>query len=107
MQDKVKMKENRDVMGLDRDADYEMAPKGSEQLKKMREIDIRTVNKSTLVEISNVEIDTSLPDKERMMDFIQKIRNPYCYLDHGTVVKISFCGESRLEECLKKCIALK
>ena len=49
-----------------------------EQLKEMREVDIRTVDKSQLVEISEVKIDTSLPDRERMLDFVQKIGNPYC-----------------------------
>lgn len=27
----------------------------------------------------------------------------YCYLDRGMVVKISFAGENRLEDTLKKC----
>lgn len=78
----------------------------AEQLRKMKEVDIRAVDRSQLVEISEVEIDTSLPDRERMLDFVQKIGNPYCYLDHGTVVKISFGGGSRLEDCLKKCVHL-
>lgn len=77
-----------------------------EQLMKMKEVDIRTVDKSQLVEISEIEIDTKLPDQERMLDFVQKIGNPYCYLDHGTVVKISFSGGQRLEDCLKKCVQL-
>lgn len=37
-----------------------------EQLMKMKEVDIRTVDKSQLVEISEIEIDTKLPDQERM-----------------------------------------
>lgn len=79
----------------------------SEQLKAMQEVDIRTVDKSTLVEIGEVEIDTSLPDEERMLDFVQQVKNPYCYLDHGTVVKISFSGKRRLEDCLNSCVRPK
>ena len=61
----------------------------SEKIEAMRNVDIRTVDKSILVDIADVEIDTSLPDRERMLDFIRKVKNPYCYLDHGTVVKIA------------------
>lgn len=78
----------------------------SEKIEAMRNVDIRTVDKSILVDIADVEIDTSLPDRERMLDFIRQVKNPYCYLDHGTVVKISFSGSQRMEDCLKKCVHL-
>ena len=78
----------------------------SEKIEAMRNVDIRTVDKSILVDIADVEIDTSLPDRERMLDFIRQVKNPYCYLDHGTVVKISFSGSQRMEDCLKTCVHL-
>ena len=75
----------------------------AEKLKKMAEVDIRTVDKETLVDIKDVTIDTELPDKERVLDYIRQIKNPYCYLYNGMIVKISFAGKEHLEDCLARC----
>ena len=37
-------------------------------------------------------------------DYIRQIKNPYCYLSNGVIVKISFAGRDTLEECLSRCI---
>ena len=71
-----------------------------ENLRQMAQTDLRNVN---LVDINEVEIRKDLSQRERMVDFISQIKNPYCYLDKGMVVKISFAGENRLEDTLKKC----
>lgn len=60
-------------------------------------------HKGLLRNINEVEIRKDLSQRERMVDFISQIKNPYCYLDKGMVVKISFAGENRLEDTLKKC----
>jgi hypothetical protein len=78
---------------------YEMP--NLEKLQKMREIDIREVDKNSLVDIQDVKIHTELSDRERMVDFIKQIGNPYCYVCNGIVVKIKFAGKKSLEECLK------
>lgn len=72
-----------------------------EDLNKMKEVDIRTVNREKLVDIKDVKINTDLPDTERMMDFVQQIGNPYCYLCNGMVVKTRFVGKQSLEDCIK------
>ena len=61
------------------------------------------VNREELVDINDVEIKKDLSQRERMVDFVSQIKNPYCYLDRGMVVKISFAGENRLEDTLKRC----
>ena len=76
----------------------------SEQLKQMAQVDIKTVDPAELVEIENVRIRTDLPQEERIADYIRQIRNPYCYLYHGIIVKVSFSGKRRMEECLKDCL---
>lgn len=72
-----------------------------EDLNKMKEIDIRTVNPSELADIDEVTINTDLPYEERLHDYIRQIKNPYCYRSKGMIVKISFSGHRSLEECLK------
>lgn len=77
-----------------------------QELQKMAEVDIRTVDPDTLVDIDTVKVDTSLSDEERIIDYIRQIKNPYCYLSHGVVVKVSFAGRETLEECLSRCMKL-
>mgnify|MGYP000522656980 CR=1 FL=1 len=71
-----------------------------EELEKLKNVDIKTVKKEDLVDISTVKINTDLPVKERVEDFIRQIKNPYCYLDHGVVVKVNFTGNKSLVDCL-------
>ena len=78
-----------------------------EELEKLKNVDIKTVKKEDLVDISTVKINTDLPVKERVEDFIRQIKNPYCYLDHGVIVKISFAGKSKLQDCIKTAIMPK
>jgi hypothetical protein len=72
-----------------------------EDLQKMAAIDIRKADKESLVDIKDVTIHTELPIEERVMDYLQQIKNPYCYLSHGVTVKISFAGKKKLEDCIK------
>jgi hypothetical protein len=72
-----------------------------EDLQKMAAIDIRKADKESLVDIKDVTIHTELPIEERVKDYLQQIKNPYCYLSHGVTVKISFAGKKKLEDCIK------
>lgn len=73
----------------------------SEELREMSEVDIRTVDRSTLVDAETVKINTELPIEERIADYIAQIKNPYCYLYKGMAIKISFSGKRKLEDCMK------
>lgn len=78
----------------------------AERLRRMAQTDIRVVDRDTLVERSTVKLDPGLSRKERILSFIEQIKNPYCYLDDGVVVKISFMDtdatlEERLEEYVR------
>jgi hypothetical protein len=72
----------------------------------MKNIDVRTVNLDTLVDINDTKVNTKLPREERILDFIRQIRNPYCYRCGKVVVKISFNDtdatlEDRMESFLR------
>lgn len=70
-------------------------------LEEMRDVDPRTVDRDILVQRSSVKIDTEKSKQERIREYIGKIRNPYCYLEGKTVVKISFSETTRtIEECV-------
>ena len=71
-------------------------------VEAMKSIDPRTVDRSTLMQRSSVRLEPSAPREERLRDFIQQIKNPYCYLDGKTVVKISFTNTATtIEDCLE------
>ena len=76
----------------------------SEQLKKMAQVDVKTVDPAELVEIEDVNISGDLSKEDRVLDYIRQIKNPYCYLYHGIIVKVSFAGKRRMEDCLKDCL---
>ncbi len=59
------------------------------------------INRDELVDIADVKINTNLPVEERIKDYIKQIKNPYCYLCNGMVVRVSFAGKSKLSDCLK------
>ena len=61
-----------------------------EELRAMQEVDVRTVDRGSLRDIRDVEINAGLPKGERILDFIRQIGNPYCYRHCDYVVKISF-----------------
>ena len=67
-----------------------MEPLTQENLKAMRNVDVRTVYPATLRDIRDVEINTELPKEERILDFIRQIGNPYCYRHGKYVVKVSY-----------------
>ena len=74
-------------------------------LAQMKEVDIHTVDRESLVDIREVQIDGKLPREQRFEDFLRQIRNPYCYRCGKIVIKISFSDtdvtlEDRLEHYL-------
>lgn len=62
----------------------------AEELRKMKDTDIRTVDKNQLVDLNSVVIDESKPVEERILSFIQQIRNPYCFRVGDVVVKLVY-----------------
>ena len=61
-----------------------------EQIEAMQNVDIRTMDPTGLRDIREVKVNTDLPKRERILDFIRQIGNPYCYRHGKYVVKVSF-----------------
>ena len=59
-------------------------------VEEMKNVDPRTVDRSQLVDRASVRLDPNAGYEERLKSHIQQIRNPYCYLDRGIIVKLSF-----------------
>ena len=66
----------------------------------LRNVDPRTVDRSSLVQRNAVRIDPDASREERIRQFVEQIKNPYCYLDGKTVVKIQFAEtDTTIEDC--------
>ena len=78
------------------------------ELEKLKKADVRTVDASTLEDIGKIRIDRTLPKEERLLAFAQEVRNPFCFICNGMIVKLSFSDvHARLEDKLGKlCIEI-
>lgn len=75
-------------------------------IEEMRSVDVRTVDPETLVDITSIRLDGELPRKDRIRNFLEQIKNPYCYRVGKVVVKVSFADtditlEDRLEHYIR------
>ena len=59
-------------------------------LEQQRNSDIMACDANMLVDLRDVEIDTSLPVQKRMEQFLRQVGNPYLFQVDGIVVKASF-----------------
>ena len=76
-------------------------------LAKLKNVDVRTVDIDTLVDIREVKLDRSLSKPERMKAFVEQIKSPYCGRHGDTVVKIAVADTDRtLEDCLEEYVRM-
>ena len=74
-------------------------------IEEMRALDIRNVDRESLIDIKTVEVNPELPRAERFKRFVEQIKNPYCYRCGDVVVKVGFTDTDRtLEDCLEQYI---
>ncbi len=80
-----------------------------EELEELKKVDVRTVDVSALEDIGKIEIDRSLPARERWADFVEKVKNPFCFICNGMVVKISYseAKESLENKLVQLCMSME
>ena len=71
-------------------------------LETMRNVDIQYVDHDTLPDIRDIKIDNDKPLLERILDYIDKVKNPY-YIRCGKIlVKIEYSKtETTIEDCME------
>lgn len=67
----------------------------SEHLQKMTDVKLSEVNRAELIDIKTVKIDTDIPIENRIENYIEKIKNPYCFLCDDIGVKIEFSEDGK------------
>lgn len=72
------------------------------QLLQMKNEDITQVDRSTLVDIRGIHIDSSLPAAVKVQSYLEQVRDPYCFLCGDTPVRVRFVKEEKtLKESLR------
>lgn len=67
-----------------------MAIGAREDLERLRSVKPDEVNRSELVDIQDIRVESRLPTEERIADFVQKIKNPYLCKCGNMVVQSVF-----------------
>ena len=62
-------------------------------VEEMKNVDIRTVDPETLVDVREIEIDEGLPKEERKREYLRQVKNPYCFRVGDVVVKCSYSND--------------
>lgn len=76
-------------------------------LQEMKNMNPETVELSTLVDITSIDIAPSLTKDEWLEEYLKQIRNPYLFLCNGIVVKIAYADttvtiEDKLEQYIRQ-----
>ncbi len=67
----------------------------------MRKVDVRTQDIESLRDIREVHVQPELEKRERVLNYLGQIQNPYCFRCGKYVVKVSFAEtDVTLEDCL-------
>ena len=59
-------------------------------LERYRAADLMTCDPGVLADLRDVQIDTSLPVRERMLSYLGQVGNPYLFKVEGLIVKAVF-----------------
>lgn len=78
---------------------------GTKTLEDMRNVDVRLVDKSELVDINNIIININDGPEKKIREYIKQIKNPYCFLCNDYAVKLRFADNNRtIEDCFTEAI---
>jgi hypothetical protein len=75
-------------------------------LEQMKSVDIRTIDRDSLVDAGGLLVDIDLPKIERMRGVKHYLGNPYCFKCGKVAVKISYAQttatiDDRMESFLR------
>ena len=62
-------------------------------IEDMKNVDVRTVDPATLVDIIEIKIDESMSKEERIKEYLRQVKNPYCFRVGDMVVKCSYSND--------------
>ena len=72
-----------------------------EKLDRCKKIKLEDIDPNDVDEMTDIKIDKRKSSNERILDFLNKTKNPYIFKVNGTLVRIGFSETSRTaDDCL-------
>lgn len=62
----------------------------AKELEQMKSVDIGAVSPESLPDVSGMTFNNALSREDRVLRFLQAVKNPYCFCVGGIGVKIEF-----------------
>lgn len=62
----------------------------AKQLDEMNQSAMDKIDRNKLADIRGIKIDTDMPLGKRMENYLEQVKNPYCFLCGDTVVRVRF-----------------
>lgn len=73
------------------------------KLQLTKNSNIKYIQNDEIDDIENVSIETNLPKLDRIVKFIEKVKNPYIFLIDGMKVKMEFAPAGKdISQCFEK-----
>ena len=83
-------------------SEYEILKKKVEECK---DINIDDIDPAEIDEINKIKIDTNMSSKERIVNFLNKVKNPYIFMVNDTIVKMTYSSNNiDAIDCIKKIV---
>lgn len=77
-----------------------------EKIKKCQNISAENIDVDSIDNLSEIKIDRKKKGNDRILDFIDKVSNPYIFNIDNQIVKIEFTNNSKnAEECITNVIS--
>ncbi len=64
------------------------------ELNEMKNADLLSCNAEDLVDIRDIKVDKDKSQYEKLIDFIEAIKNPYLFKVGSTIVKVKFADDN-------------
>ena len=72
-----------------------------DKLERCRKISLEDIQPEDVDEITEIKIDKIKSSNERILDFLNKVKNPYIFKVNGRLVQIGFSNNGKTaDECL-------
>lgn len=76
------------------------------KLKQCRNISVDNIDVNSIDNLLEIKIDKKKKGNDRILDFINKVSNPYIFYIDNQIVKIEFSNNSKnAEECITNVIS--